>query len=32
MRCSALNVAKPNKPRQEIRIAMIVKSPTIADN
>ena len=25
VRCSALNVAKPNKPRQEIRMAITVK-------
>ena len=30
-RCSALNVARPNKPRHEMKMAMIVKYPTIAD-
>ena len=32
MRCSALNVANPNKPKQEIRMATIVKSPTIDES
>src|ERR1700730_804228 len=29
VRCSALNVANPNNPRQQMRMAMMVKYPTI---
>ena len=29
MRCSALKVANPNKPKQEIKMAIAVKYPTI---
>ena len=32
VRCSALNVARPNKPRQEMRMAIMVKYPTMAAN
>ena len=31
VRCSALKVARPNNPKQEIRIAIMVKYPTMAD-